>query len=102
MLCAAINLRTKGYKGTTSHEAFQCSCHSRTISTDHYGNADSVALLDASDAFTLLRRFALAELRELSNLTGVQPNMAELMSLIPLNNAHAYQDQRTSPNYPIF
>lgn len=45
---------------------------------------------------------ALAELRELSELTNVRPEKSELTNLIALNNAYACRVQRTRPNYLNF
>lgn len=45
----------------------------------------------------------LAKFLELSELTGVLPNMSELAGVLtPFNNENTYRDQRTSPNYQIF
>lgn len=49
--------KNNGFKGTNRHKAFRHCCHSRVISADDYGDADSAAsfLLDASGVFAVLR-----------------------------------------------
>lgn len=77
--------KNKGIKGTSRDKAFQCCCHSHTISADDYGHVDSAASFrfNTNTVFALLRitglqSSAFAELRELSKLTDVQLNTSRL------------------------
>lgn len=92
--------KSKGlYKGMNRHKAFWHSCPLRTISADDYGDADSAASfqLEASTTFALLcHTFAALHAHQAPKIFRINE------SFIPLNNACACKDQRTTPNYRIF